>query len=62
MDTTLFDVIKTQKLSNDVIRFLIYQILRGLKYLHSAKIIHKVILKLLKPLNIYNFKIIYLRT
>jgi serine/threonine protein kinase len=41
MDTTLRDVIKTQKLSNDQIQFLAYQILRGLKYLHSMGIIHK---------------------
>ena len=41
MDTTLRDVLKTQKLSSDQIVFLTYQILRGLKYLHSMGIYHK---------------------
>ena len=30
------------KLKNDLIMFLFYQILRGLKYLHSCNIIHRV--------------------
>lgn len=41
MDTTLRDVIKTQKLSDGQIKFLAYQILRGLKYIHSMGVIHK---------------------
>lgn len=41
MDMTLKDVIKTQKLNETQIQFFTYQILRGLKYLHSANIIHR---------------------
>ena len=41
MDTTLRDAIKTQNLSNGQITFLAYQILRGLRYIHSMGVIHK---------------------
>lgn len=41
MGTDLRTVIRTQKLSDDQIVFITYQILRGLKYLHSCNIIHR---------------------
>ena len=42
MGTDLNNVLKTQELSEDQIIFFTYQILRGLKYLHSSNIIHRV--------------------
>lgn len=48
MGADLGGIIKTQRLSDDHIQFLTYQILRGLKYIHSAGIIHRD----LKPTNI----------
>ncbi len=36
------NIVKTQKLSDDHVQFLVYQILRGMKYIHSAGIIHRV--------------------
>ncbi|KAL5013244.1 hypothetical protein ScPMuIL_007514 [Solemya velum] len=42
MGADLNNIVKTQKLSDDHVQFLIYQILRGLKYIHSAGIIHRV--------------------
>jgi p38 MAP kinase len=42
MGADLNSIIKTQKLSDDHVQFLVYQILRGLKYIHSAGIIHRV--------------------
>ena len=43
METDLNNVLKTQPLQEAQIVFLTYQILRGLKYLHSAGIVHRVI-------------------
>ena len=41
MGTDLNNVLRTQVLGEEQIVFFTYQILRGLKYLHSANIIHR---------------------
>lgn len=41
MGTDLNNVLKTQELSEEQIIFFTYQILRGLKYLHTSNIIHR---------------------
>merc|ERR1719158_1575660 len=48
METDLYKLLKTQRLSNDHICYFIYQILRGLKYIHSANVLHRD----LKPSNL----------
>lgn len=42
------DVFSSQRLSNDHICYFLYQILRGLKYIHSANVLHRD----LKPSNL----------
>lgn len=41
METDLYKLLKTQKLSNDHICYFLYQILRALKYVHSANVLHR---------------------
>nr|GEY27813.1 mitogen-activated protein kinase 7 [Tanacetum cinerariifolium] len=42
MDTDLHHIIKSaQPLSNDHCKFFLFQLLRGLKYLHSANVLHR---------------------
>ncbi|XP_004342477.2 mitogen-activated protein kinase 1 [Capsaspora owczarzaki ATCC 30864] len=48
METDLYKLLKTQTLSNDHICYFTYQILRGLKYIHSANVLHRD----LKPSNL----------
>lgn len=44
----MYKLLKTQKLSNDHICYFLYQVLRGLKYIHSANVLHRD----LKPSNL----------
>ncbi|BHF60290.1 hypothetical protein AAHC03_0712 [Spirometra sp. Aus1] len=48
MDTDLCKLLKAQRLANDHICYFLYQILRGLKYIHSANVLHRD----LKPSNL----------
>jgi serine/threonine protein kinase len=42
MDTDLTQIIKSsQPLSEDHYKYFLYQLLKGLKYIHSAQIIHR---------------------
>ncbi len=48
MATDLYKLMKREQLASDYIVFFTYQLLRGLKYLHSARIVHRDI----KPSNL----------
>lgn len=49
METDFLSVIKSaQQLADDHVQFFMYQIIRGLKYIHSAEILHRD----LKPRNL----------
>ncbi|XP_058508669.1 mitogen-activated protein kinase 3 [Solea solea] len=48
METDLYKLLKSQRLSNDHVCYFLYQILRGLKYIHSANVLHRD----LKPSNL----------
>lgn len=41
MGADLNNIIRTQRLTDDHVQFLVYQMLRGLKYIHSAGVIHR---------------------
>ncbi len=42
METDLSSIIRSpQKLSDEHCQFFVYQILRGLKYIHSADVVHR---------------------
>merc|ERR1712226_315345 len=48
METDLYKLLKTQQLSSDHVCYFTYQMLRGLKYIHSANVLHRD----LKPSNL----------
>lgn len=48
LDTDLSNIIRSQTLSEGHCKYIIYQILRGLKYIHSANVLHRD----LKPANV----------
>ena len=52
MDSDLHSVINSSsELAPDVIKFFLYQILRGLKFIHSANLIHRDLVSDMKNAN-----------
>lgn len=49
MDTDLYQVLTSpQDLSEDHVQYFLYQLLRGMKYVHSANVIHRDLVCLFK--------------
>jgi serine/threonine protein kinase len=48
METDLHKLLKTQTISKEHVCYFVYQIMRGLKYIHSANVLHRD----LKPSNL----------
>lgn len=61
MGADLNNIIRTQRLSDDHVQFLVYQILRGLKYIHSAGIIHRVCKRIAIRMEYELLKILFIR-
>lgn len=61
MGADLNNIVRTQKLSDDHVQFLVYQIVRGLKYIHSAGIIHRVNFLIFDIFKKYNFLKLFLK-
>lgn len=57
MDTDLTSIIKSdQPLTEEHYKFFLYQLLRGLKYIHSAQIVHRdLVISLLFSLETQKF-------
>ena len=56
METDLASIIKSpQTLSDEHIQFFLYQILRGLKFIHSAGILHRDLVSLEFTTSKFNF-------
>jgi serine/threonine protein kinase len=52
MDTDLTQIIKSeQPLTEEHYKFFLYQLLRGLKYIHSAQIVHRDLVLILRLRN-----------
>lgn len=53
MDTDLTQIIKSdQPLTEEHYKFFLYQLLRGLKYIHSAQIVHRDLVKFISFRNL----------
>lgn len=58
METDLATIIKSpQELTNEHVQFFMYQILRGLKFIHSAKVLHRDLVNLKLNLRYFHFSL-----